>query len=64
MIQTGCERELISPVDPTATSQTASQFAQTALSDLAAIAANADLLISLTQQTALQRHSQLTMAHQ
>lgn len=39
MIQTGCERELIFPVDPTATSQTASQFAQTALSDLAATAA-------------------------
>ena len=34
-ILTGCERQLVSPIDPTGASQSTSQFAQTALSNLA-----------------------------
>ena len=39
IILTGCERQLLSPIDPTAPSQTTAQLAQRALSDLADTAA-------------------------
>ncbi|MDE0085004.1 MAG: hypothetical protein OXU23_04780, partial [Candidatus Poribacteria bacterium] len=39
IILTGCERRLVSPIDPTGPSQTTAQLAQSALSDLADTAA-------------------------
>ena len=43
-ILTGCERQLLSPIDPTDPSQTTAQLAQKALSDLADTAAKHGLL--------------------
>lgn len=43
-ILTGCERQLVSPIDPPDPSQTAAQLAQKALSDLADTAASQGLL--------------------
>ena len=43
-VLTGCERQLVSPVDPTHPSQTTAQFAQKALSDLADTAAEREFV--------------------
>ncbi|MDE0314500.1 MAG: hypothetical protein OXM61_06335 [Candidatus Poribacteria bacterium] len=44
IILTGCERRLVSPIDPTGPSQTTAQFAQMTLSDLANTAAECGLV--------------------